>query len=535
MIKSKIDFSSVIFNQIVEQYTPTLSDDLKKELEEYFFNDKQDHEKTFNSYFLKNTIEFYDISFNVLTDDIKKILSKLNSITFNNSDFFIRGLGFTSKKLYYHKCKFKADYHIINNSDIQENRNYLYYNCEFFCDVSFSPDSREIDIHLFRDCKFNGSIYSDKRVFRKQVFINSEQNPYKFINEINFQNCTFEESFIIHNPNRDNDKNFFKINHLNFMNSQFKRDAKVKIQFCEIKKANFYNTKFSDLADFYQTKFTDEVNFERTDFERISVFSEAIFDCDVDFKYTKFLSKSIFRDTVITKNHKLNLRDTIFNDEANFLDITSVKRKQNAEKQFIGEPEDIKVANRETARIIKNFYDNSNNIIEANKFYALEMKEREKELKWHKEPLDWLVFKVHGLASNHSQDWTLALFWIINLTFFYSFLKVNIDENFILSSSLKVLFSFIAILVIGCITIKIPESNEKRWLTTVPTTIVCYVFYGYLVENDWSLSKYSKNLNPFSIMRGDEPITFGTLIFKIIIAYLIYQLIISIRQNTRRK
>ncbi|WP_419673020.1 hypothetical protein [Aliarcobacter butzleri] len=83
--------------------------------------------------------------------------------------------------------------------------------------------------------------------------------------------------------------------------------------------------------------------------------------------------------------------------------------------------------------------------------------------------------------------------------------------------------------------IKIPKNLERRWLTTIPTAIVCYVFYGYLVENDWQLSEFSKNLNPFSIMRGDEPITLGTLIFKIIIAYLIYQLIISIRQNTRRK
>lgn len=57
----------------------------------------------------------------------------------------------------------------------------------------------------------------------------------------------------------------------------------------------------------------------------------------------------------------------------------------------------------------------------------------------------------------------------------------------------------------------------------------------FIVEKDWLLSEYSKNLNPFSIMRADEPINFGTLLFKIIIAYLIYQLIISIRQNTRRK
>lgn len=43
-------------------------------------------------------------------------------------------------------------------------------------------------------------------------------------------------------------------------------------------------------------------------------------------------------------------------------------------------------------------------------FYALEMKEREKELNPKKDFFEWLVFKFHGLSSNHSQDWTLVLF-----------------------------------------------------------------------------------------------------------------------------
>jgi len=43
------------------------------------------------------------------------------------------------------------------------------------------------------------------------------------------------------------------------------------------------------------------------------------------------------------------------------------------------------------------------------------------------------------------------------------------------------------------------------------------------------------NINPFSIMTSKEPITLGLLIFKITIAYLIYQFIVSVRQNTRRK
>ncbi len=219
------------------------------------------------------------------------------------------------------------------------------------------------------------------------------------------------------------------------------------------------------------------------------------------------------------KNKKLDLSNTSLPSNMNFL---------NAE---------LEVENRETARVIKDSFEKQNNIIEANKYYALEMKAREDELERDiregKNFFEWLVFKIHGISSNHSQDWTLALFWIINLTFFYSYLNIQPNDKVLV---FKILFSCIAILVIACMTIKIPEENkERRWLTTIPTTIVCYGFYGYLVETDLQLSEFSKNLNPFSIMRGDEPITLGTLIFKIIIAYLIYQLIISIRQNTRRK
>ena len=63
---------------------------------------------------------------------------------------------------------------------------------------------------------------------------------------------------------------------------------------------------------------------------------------------------------------------------------------------------------------------------------------------------------------------------------------------------------------------------------------IYYIFYGFFSQ-DWLLKCFSNRLNPFSIMTGNEELTFSGLIYKIIIAYLIYQLIISIRQNTRRK
>jgi len=113
---------------------------------------------------------------------------------------------------------------------------------------------------------------------------------------------------------------------------------------------------------------------------------------------------------------KMNLREAVFKDEADFLDINSNKKNRQM----------ISVANRETARIIKNFHDKANNIIEANRFYALEMQEYEKELSLLKNPLDWIVFKMHALTSDHAQNWILPLFWMINITFIYLLYREDI-------------------------------------------------------------------------------------------------------------
>ncbi|MCG3657915.1 pentapeptide repeat-containing protein [Aliarcobacter butzleri] len=314
--------------------------------------------------------------------------------------------------------------------------------------------------------------------------------------DLYFRNCTFYGNFNIDLYKND------KL--ISFENCIFKNNLIAKYQIfnkdfvlnsCFIEgEMNIHKSIFKDIIDFSNSKFSDDVDLQHTTFEKI-----------VNFRESNF-------------KKELNLEDTIFKSNVNFLELKA------------------KMKNRETARIIKDSFEKQNNIIEANKFYALEMKEREDELERDiregKNLFEWLVFKIHGLSSNHSQDWTLALFWIINLTFFYSYLNIQPNDKILV---FKIIFSFIAIILITCMIIKIPKNLERRWLTTIPTTIVCYIFYGYLVENDWQLSEFSKNLNPFSIMRGDEPITLGTLIFKIIIAYLIYQLIISIRQNTRRK
>ncbi len=192
--------------------------------------------------------------------------------------------------------------------------------------------------------------------------------------------------------------------------------------------------------------------------------------------------------------------------------------------------------NRETARIIKNSFEQQNNIIEANRFYALEMDEREKELndKNHKDYniLEWLIFKVHKISSNHSQDWLLVLYWIITIGFISSLFNFYLIDKHTISNTIKEYH--ITIFIISTLFLSI----IYYCLKTIPKLfdlVFLFSMYILITHDIHYLSYFANNLNPFSVMKNSDSITIVALVFKITLGYLYYQLIISIRQNTRRK
>ena len=464
-----------------------------------------------------------------------KILSKLKRIWFNYCKFSTTYLELNNIEVFFQDCEF-FDRYSISNSKLLTNEsnesNVIYQMCIFNKDIYISKmDNKEniIENTLFSDCEFKKKLEAEDISFKKGIFNNTKYNEYIEISKIRFFNCIIGNDFILQG---------YKIGNLDLSETTFL--GKTKIQYCEIEvESLFYNTKFEDLADFYRSKF-NKINFERTDFKNIAVFSEVEFHCDVDFKYTKFLGTSIFRDTIIEE--KLNLRDTIFKEDANFLDITSKSRKMYDEEKkeivHIGELEDIKVANRETARIIKNFFDSSNNIIEANRFYKLEMKQREKELDFKKSFSEWITFKIHSISSNHSQDWLLAIFWIISITFLYSYSNFLLNNN---KTELVLLPFIISFLIIFLNILEVSIYSNIKNIYKIVSVCLLYFIYGF-ITTDFYLTNFSNNINPFSIIidgnddnKVAKQIDFVTLIYKIIIAYLIYQLIVSVRQNTRRK
>jgi uncharacterized protein YjbI with pentapeptide repeats len=361
------------------------------------------------------------------------------------------------------------------------------------------------DLVFTNSCIFEGNIEFFNVIFKKEVYF----DDCKIKGNINLGKSIFEGRFTFNNM-----KN---IKEGSFRFAKFEK--KVEFKETDCKEIDFYNVTFKDLVDFYNSNFMGKTNFERTTFKNISVLTKVIFKDDIDFKYTTFEKLAQFEETIFEK--KLNLENTIIKDKINFLK-TKTLNNENLK------PENI--ANRETARIIKDSFEQQNNIIEANKFYALEMKEREKELSFLKEPFEWLVFKIHGISSNHSQDWILALFWILNITFSLFITEKSIE---IFSFNLIAFIPLISMIILG-ITVAIFDNHTIR---TIFLFILSFMNFGIfkIISEKHSLDCVSDKINPFSIMTELSKLDFSTMIYKITIAYLIYQLIISIRQNTRRK
>lgn len=347
----------------------------------------------------------------------------------------------------------------------------------------FSRYSTYENIYFPQFEKESGLAESGLKIEKKGLnfLVNNDNNEFDFT--LKLRNCTFFEEADFKNVKFKKGiifENCIFEKGLNLENNIFQENSKIKIKNSTINNANFHNTTFHDLADFNTSTFEGEINFKKTTFKDISVFTEVTFKDNIDFKYTTFTELAQFKETTFEK--KLNLEDSIIKNEINFLKIKN-KDGNNLKAKNI--------ANRETARIIKNSFEKQNNIIEANKFYALEMGKREEELFCKGPFFELLIFSLHKITSNHSQSWILVLLWI----------------------------SLLSILGIGD---NITDSISKFF-----SHILSFEFKKLL---DLSAKSFYSTFN-----KPIENINFCNTIKNIFMGYLIYQFIISIRQNTRRK
>lgn len=394
-----------------------------------------------------------------------------------------------------------------------------FWNCEFNS-TNYDIEFKNIKKCHYYDCKFNekwlhldiDSICYSNSTFNKDIFFFNQEDGSKTetINQLQFNDCIFEKKFNLDSSADNMPKCNIKI--LDIQNCIFKKS--ILINNCTITSyCTFANNTVENISEFENNEF-NTTSFVLNKFQDTVSFYESTFN-------KLNLEKNSFSQLVILQNtnfkQALNLTNNLFKNDINFFDITLEK--------------DVK--NRETARIIKHSFEKQDNIIEANKFYTLEMQKREKELKFKNSPLDWIVFKFHKTSSNHSQDWLLTLLWIINITFVYSAFKQELCVN----QQWLYLFSFLSIGIIITLIECLAILELNRWykgMIFLILVIINWISYVW-VTCDYTLLCVANTFNPFSSMTEKASLTFIELIYKIAIAYLIYQLIISIRQNTRRK
>ena len=286
-------------------------------------------------------------------------------------------------------------------------KNITILNCRFLDGMKFQHTTFEGNLTLlslnFKDefvfdyCNFNKEVYCELN--HKEITSFEAKNI-----DLTFENCKFNENFLM---------------------------CDLDFSDCSL---SFENTMFNNLVDFHNTTFGN-VNFTNTRFNDFAVFTDCIF-------------------------HKpLNLRNTIFKGEANFLDIKFTQ-----------------LSNQETSRLIKHQFEKLNNKIEANKYHALEMEQHRKNIwekifndcnSFYKLLPDGIVSFVHWLSSNHSSNWSLALFWIFIVSFITTFnlgLDVSIDN----------IFKYINILS------KIEDFNNSYIAMTLNKLSLGYLYYQFL-------------------------------------------------------
>lgn len=338
----------------------------------------------------------------------------------------------------------------------------------------------------------------------KNIITKYNSIPIQNIKGIVFNDCSLNKVFFDENSN---------IEYISF--NQCDINSEIELRNFKNINLNIHKTILHKSVLFQNNKY-NSLNIEFSTFKELVSFEDSIFG-DVLFKDVVFLNYVNFKDTTFKK--ELDLSKISFKENVDFLNIKVYENN----------------INRETARIIKHSFEKQDNIIEANKFYAIEMEKREKELR-EKKPFDWLnwlVFKFHKLSSNYSQDWLLALLWIV----FFG-ITASLYEIYLLCTCS---FNLINLITINLFLISPIIINQKFDKFNQYYFLVLYLFsYFFIVTNCFPIEpektmSFAKTINPFSTMTGNYDIDILQLLFKIIIAYLIYQFIISIRQNTRRK
>ena len=300
--------------------------------------------------------------------------------------------------------------------------------------------------------------------------------------------------------------------------------------------ANFSHTSFSNEVIFNDAKFIKKADFSESSFVGDVYFNGAIFQSEVTFENSECtgifdFSNVSFRSLLLDKSdfpHASYLRLYGW-DNDRYEDIGGMHLSA---KNF---------PSQETVRIIKAHFEKQNNIIESNKYFAIEQEIYTKILKIYKNKPHRLsilaTLCLNKWVSNFGTDWIRPLFVMFIFGFFASFFYIVFSNNpTILNSSKDILLWTGGGFMVSIVVYLLYHYKEGKLLTLAIVSYICLLYFSQdfrLISND--ISKLVNPLNIFKTKDYFEDIAPYGMFVKLIMATLIYQFIMAFRQNTRRK
>lgn len=357
--------------------------------------------------------------------DYFPVLKTLHGVSFEACEFSTSCMDLGATLVRYEKCRFEENY-VIGPCELLTTFSGCVYNDSIFQKRVIVGLNRgqidEINPSLFHDCSFKGGLQIVDCRLNAPVFDNSASHNF----DRNMRDLTINQCELMGRVS---------LNGMDFRSVVFARNrflGKLEFKTNKARYLEIVDSNFDGLVDMFESdigslKIEKSIFSEFVGFERCVIGSGENPDSDEPravFRYATFLNFVNFRSSRFCFG--LDIRDINAKEPPNFLGI-----------QIEGDN-----TNRESFRIIKYSFDSVGNYVEANKFYAREMKAYERELADGKEYSERFVFAINRWISNYGQDYVWPLKLLIYLTIVNAILIYGLKQNWLYEISMPLNSAF---------------------------------------------------------------------------------------------
>jgi hypothetical protein len=358
----------------------------------------------------------------------------------------------------------------------------------------------------FRDvANFEGTIFQGNAKFNLAIVSRGIYKKATFDKETDFSSAIFP-------------------NGVSFQDTIFRKRAYIEnVCFENINgDTSFNGTTFQDIVSFNGSEFHNETYFSGTIFQNTAVFYSLNNSDNLYFNLIKLQKESLIdfsnftlkelklstiqnfssymRLTNVNIITKIEIKDSnLGNSELNKFDLSQCKEIIIQDSSFFGTifnnviwgkiAEERFKGSRDVFRQLKYVLEQQGNIIDANRFYSLEMKEYKKELDnkgWFSEyGQDKLVFLLHGTISGFSQTWVLPLVWFFVIGVSFALYKIIRKTTFVPFNGWELIEPLILVsaYIIGRGLCEIIDNIKDSKLQIYLPSFILILFYLSFVDN----------------------------------------------------